>query len=251
MLEVFAGKDELYAAAANLFVELARQAIAERGAFHAALSGGQTPQPVYELLASGPYCNRVCWQKVHIYWTDERCVPAGDNRSNERMVKEAFLDRVPIPPAQIHPVQCGEKPHQAALDYEVLLRRITDGMLPCFDLVFLGLGADGHTASLFPGSSAVTEQTRLVCELYLTEQSLYRVTLTFPVINNARCVAFLVSGQEKAEILRAALTKPPGDPTIPASLVQPHNGKIKWLVDRPAASLVSGLKVKPWHDGNN
>lgn len=238
MVEVFDDADALNSAAAELFIEKAAQAIAARGAFHLVLSGGETPRPLYELLAGESYRNRVDWSKVHVYWSDERCVSVDDLRSNAAMAKAALLDHVPVPTAQIHPMYEQGTPQQAALDYEALLRRLGAGQLPRFDLILLGMGADGHTASLFPGTVAVAERTRFVCELYLPEQDLYRLTLTLPVLNQAWLVVFMVSGAGKAAMLKQVLTGGAIDGELPARLVRPQDGEIRWLLDKSAATLL-------------
>lgn len=239
MMRVLADLPALTAAAAELFVSAAGQAIAERGAFHVVLSGGETPRPLYELLATPAWRNRLDWSRTHVYWSDERFVPPADLRSNEAMTRRTLLDHVPIPPAQVHPMYCPKPPQQAAQDYAELLRRLGSGQPPRFDFALLGIGADGHTASLFPGTKAVTEQERLVCEVYLPEQDMYRLTLTVPVLNQARLVVFLVSGAGKAAMLRRILRDPAAEPVPPARLIAPQAGQIQWLVDRAAAALLA------------
>ncbi len=243
MIKVVSDAAELNRATAELFVSAADQAIAARGVFHVVLSGGETPRPFYELLAGESYRTRVDWGKVHVYWSDERFVPPDDPRSNEGMARRALLDHVPIPAAQIHPLYCPKTPQQAAQDYEQLLRHLGEGQLPRLDFVLLGIGADGHTASLFPGTAAVAERTRFVCELYLPEQDMYRLTLTVPVLNQARLVVFMVSGAGKAAMLRQILTDPAADVVPPARLISPQAGEIRWLVDSAAASLLTAVKT--------
>jgi 6-phosphogluconolactonase len=160
------------------------------------------------------------------------------------MARRTLLDHVPIPAAQIHPLYCPKTPQQAAQDYEALLRRLGSGQLPRFDLILLGLGTDGHTASLFPGTAAVAARTRFVCELYLPEQDMFRLTLTVPVLNQARLVVFMVSGAGKAAMLRQVLTDPPAEVVPPARLINPQVGKIQWLVDSAAASLLTAVQVE-------
>jgi 6-phosphogluconolactonase len=245
MVEVFDDVAALNLAAAELFIEKAAQAIAACGSFHVVLSGGETPRPLYELLASKSYRNRVNWGQVHVYWSDERFVPPDDPRSNEGMARRVWLDHVPIPAAQIHPMYCQKTPGQAAQDYEELLKQLGAGQCPRFDFVLLGIGADGHTASLFPGTAAVAERTLFVCELYLPEHELYRLTLTVPVLNQARLVVFMVSGTSKAAMLRRILTDPATEPVPPARLIAPQTGEIKWLVDRAAAALLTTEQAGP------
>jgi 6-phosphogluconolactonase len=239
MMRVLDDLPALTAAAAELFVNAAGQAMAERGAFHVVLSGGETPRPLYELLAAPAWKNRLDWNKTHVYWSDERFVPPDDPRSNEGMARRALLDYVPIPAAQIHPMYRQGTARQAAQDYEELLKQLGEGQCPRFDFVLLGIGADGHTASLFPGTAAAAERTRFVCELYLPEQEQYRLTLTVPVLNQSRLVVFLASGSGKAPMLRRILTDPATDPLPPARLIVPQTGEIQWLVDRAAAALLT------------
>ena len=243
MIEVFADNDALNTATAERIVAAARQAVAERGAFHLVLSGGETPKPLYELLAIPEWANRLDWRNVHVYWSDERCVPVDDPRSNSGMTRRALLDHVPIPAMQVHPLYAGGSPQQAALDYEALLRRIASGGLPRFDLALLGLGTDGHTASLFPGTAAVAERQRLVCELYLPEQDMFRLTMTVPLLNQAWQVLFLVAGAGKAAMLRQILTDPAAEVAPPARLISPQAGEIDWLVDSAAASLLTTMQA--------
>ena len=161
------------------------------------------------------------------------------------MTRRALLDHVPIPPAQIHPMYRQGTVWQAAQDYDELLRRVGSGQPPRFDFVLLGMGADGHTASLFPGTKAVTEKERLVCEVYLPEQDMVRLTLTVPVLNQARLVVFWASGAGKALMLRRILTDPAADPVPPARLISPQAGEIQWLVDRAAASQLATEQAVP------
>ena len=165
-------------------------------------------------------------------------MPVDDPRSNAGMTRRALLDHVPVPAAQVHPLYLGGSPQQAARDYEALLRQSASGGLPRFDLALLGLGADGHTASLFPGTAAVAERQRLVCELYLPEQDVHRLTMTVPLLNQARQVVFLVSGAGKAAMLQQVLsdTVDSVGQMPPAGLIRPIGGELDWLVDAAAAS---------------
>jgi 6-phosphogluconolactonase len=239
MIWVYADLESLSHAAAGIFVQQARQAIQVQGRFSVALSGGHTPQRTYELLAQPPFRDQVAWEHAHIFWGDERCVPPDDARSNERMTRQAWLDHVSIPEAQIHPIRCADSPGQAARQYEGLLREFFEGRSPSFDLIFLGLGEDGHTASLFPETPVLQEQEAWVSEVSVANQDLHRVTLTTPIINQAAVVAFLVAGAAKAGILRAVLEGPSGDPRLPAQLIRLTHGELHWLVDQDASSLVS------------
>jgi 6-phosphogluconolactonase len=225
-------------AAAELFLRQANEAVKDRGRFSVALSGGHTPQRVYELLAGPPFNRLVDWGRVHIFWGDERCVPPDDPRSNARMAREKLLDHVPVPPGQVHPIACANSAKDGARSYESLLRSFFDGAPKRFDLVFLGLGTDGHTASLFPGTPAVLEKDRWVTDVYSEKDGIYRVTLTAPILNQALVLAFIVSGASKAEALREVLTRRPEPERFPARLIEPDGGKLYWLVDRNSASLL-------------
>lgn len=239
MIWVYADLESLSRAAAGFFVQQARQAVQAHGRFSVAISGGHTPQHTYELLAQQPFRDRVPWAQAHVFWGDERCVPPDDPRSNERMARRALLDHVPIPPAQIHPIPCTQAPRQAAEEYEALLRDFFAGRPPSFDLALLGLGENGHTASLFPGTPVLEERERWVAEVHVAEQDVYRVTLTAPLINQAAVVAFLVAGAAKAQVLHEVLEGPSDPHRLPAQLIQPTSGELHWLVDQEASSLLS------------
>ncbi len=227
-------------AASELFLRQANEAIKDHGRFSVVLSGGHTPQRAYELLAGPPFNRLVDWDRVHVFWGDERCVPPDDPRSNARMAREKLLDHVPVPPDQVHPISCANSAKDGARSYESLLRSFFDGGPKRFDMVFLGLGTDGHTASLFPGTPAVLEKDRWVTEVYSEKDGIYRVTLTAPILNQALVLAFIVSGASKAEVLREVLAQRPGPERFPARLIEPdrYGGKLYWLVDRNSASLL-------------
>lgn len=237
-LAVYPDLEALSRAAAELFVEQTLQAVENCGRVSVALAGGSTPRRTYELLSEPPARNQVPWDRVHVFWGDERCVPADDPRSNSRMARRALLDHVPIPPGQIHPISCDQEPREAAERYEGVVRAYFAERPARFDLVFLGLGANGHTASLFPGTPVLGERRRWAAEVYVAEQDLFRVTLTVPLLNQAVLVAFLVSGAAKAAVLREVLNGPEDSQRLPAQLIRPTNGSVRWLVDRAAGSLV-------------
>jgi 6-phosphogluconolactonase len=239
MIEVYPDLESLSQAAAALLVEQANLAVAARGRFSVALAGGATPRRTYELLAAPPLVDRAPWDRVHIFWGDERCVPLTDPRSNARLAKEAWLDRVPIPGNQIHPMNCALDPAAAARHYEAQLREFFAGQPPILDLFLLGLGDDGHTASLFPGTTVLAETERWAAPVYVPGQDLHRVTLTAPLINQAAVVAFLVAGGAKAGVLREVLHGPRDPARLPAQLIRPHHGELRWLVDLAAASSLT------------
>jgi len=243
VIRVYADQEALSRAAAELFADKACRAVSERGRFIVLLAGGETPRRCYEILAEAPVRDLIPWDAVHVFWGDERCVPDDDPRSNAAMARRALLDHVPIPASQIHPITCAGAPREGAAKYGRLLRAYFGGGPPRFDLVFLGLGENGHTASLFPGTAVLEERQRWVAEVYVAEERLHRVTLTAPAINQAALVAFLAAGERKAEVLREVLEGTPDPHRIPARLISPADGKLLWLVDRAAARL---LRHEAW-----
>jgi 6-phosphogluconolactonase len=239
MIKVFADLQALSHAAAWLFAEEAARAIETRGRFSVLLAGGETPRRAYEILSRQPLRDIVPWEQVHFFWGDERYVPCDDPRNNASMARQALLDHVPVPASHIHPIPYRSSPRESAVEYENILRAFFSAGPPRFDLAFLGLGENGHTASLFPGTSAAAERDRWVTEVYVAEQGLYRVTLTVPLLNRAALVAFLVAGGGKASILRQVLEGAMEPRRIPAQLIRPVNGTLLWMVEREAARLLS------------
>jgi 6-phosphogluconolactonase len=236
-VRVFADPESVARAAARRVAELAREAIDERGAFSLALSGGSTPRRIYELLAGDEFRDSVDWRGVHVFFGDERTVPADHAESNYRMANEALLSRVPLPAENVHRVEGLGDAAANASNYESVMRGFFGGdEWPRFDLVMLGMGDDGHTASLFPGTVALSERRAWVAANWVEKLGAWRVTLTAPAINAARHVLFLVTGAAKAERLREVL-KGERDPSrLPSQLIRPHEGALEWFVDRPAAS---------------
>lgn len=240
MPEIFPDLEALSQAAAALLAAQAREALAARGLFVAALAGGSTPARTYELLAHLPLKDRVEWDRVQLFWGDERCVAPDDPRSNYRSARQALLDRVPLPPENVHPIFCHGDAEAAARGYEELLRRQFAGAGAGFDLALLGLGADGHTASLFPG--LVPPPGRWVWPVRRMGEDFWRITLTPEVLNRSRLVVFLVSGRDKAAALKAVLEGDPDFPSPPARLIRPSVGEVRWLADRRAAGLLGRKK---------
>jgi len=236
--------DALMEAAAERVVARAAAAIDASGRFVVALAGGSTPKALYELLATPRYVDRFDWSRVHVFWGDERCVPPDDRASNYRMTREALLDRVGVPPSNVHRIHGEDPPTAAAAAYEEDLRSVFSTRVgppreapgACFDLVLLGMGDNGHTASLFPGLAAVRERERWVVAEYVSEVSMWRVTLTPPVLNAAADVVFLVSGAGKASMLHRVLEGPREPAALPAQAILPRGGGATWLVDVTAAA---------------
>jgi len=240
-LQIFPDGEKLIQAAAEHIIKITSQGIAENGRVAIALSGGSTPRPLYTLLASEAYSQSVDWPKVHLFWGDERCVPPDSPESNYRMARETLLNAVRIPASNVHRIHGEENPEKAAAAYEEELRTFfgvnaTDGSLrQGFDLILLGMGDNGHTASLFPGSPAVNEKKRWVMAQYVEVVSMWRITLTPVVINSAKDILFIVSGAEKAERLHDVLKGPFQPEVLPAQIIKPARGRLLWLVDKAAA----------------
>ncbi len=235
---------ELAAAAAQAFVNAARSAVARRGVFRVALSGGSTPQAMHRALVSEALKDRVPWDRVEVFWGDERCVPPEHPDSNYRMAKETLLDHIPIPAHQIYPMPGNLEPQAAAIAYQQTLRRVFDvgDAIPVFDLILLGMGPDGHTASLFPQHPLLQENQRWVAPIFNSPKPPpQRITLTLPLINAARQIIFLVAGASKIQALKAIfandLLKTKAHPAgyiPPAALVNPVQGDLRWLFDKAA-----------------
>ncbi len=229
--------------AAEEIVKRARDAVKARGRFTLALSGGSTPRKLHLLLSDPqePFFGRVPWGEVHVFWGDERHVHPDDPESNYGMARTTLLSRVPIPPEQIHRVRAEETDASvAAKDYEVELRRALGGEgVPRLDLALMGMGADGHTASLFPGNPALEERERLVVAPWAEKLETFRITVTFPVLEAARVVLFLVTGGEKAARVAEAVSGDPSAPgALPATRARPRDGELLWFLDAPAASRI-------------
>jgi 6-phosphogluconolactonase len=230
---------ELFQAAATEFATLASRAVQSNGKFSVALSGGSTPKSLYELLASGSI-PKIPWEKIFFFFGDERDVPPDHPDSNYRMARESGLFSK-VSNEQVFRVRTEEKDaNTAALDYEQTLQNffgLRPGEFPRFDLVLLGLGPDGHTASLFPGTAALNERNRLVVANWVEKFHTYRITLTLSVLNRAACVTFLASGPDKANTLREVLENDKAD--LPSQKVRPPDGRLLWLIDRAAANRLS------------
>ncbi len=221
--------------AAHHLAELCEEAIAQRGVFTLALSGGTTPLPLFRLLAGSDWAERLPWDKIILYWGDERCVGPDDPQSNYGMARRELISHVPI--TWYYRMKGEDDPVKAAMAYEDLLKehfRLAPGEFPRFDCILLGLGDDGHIASLFPGEQGLEEKERIVVDQYVRSKGTDRLTLTLPTLNNARCCLFMVSGKEKHEVLSRSLDLL-AEPVLPAQLVRPRLGELLWIVDEAAA----------------
>ncbi len=230
---------ELFQAAAEEVLRVGAESIQQRGRFTLALSGGSTPKSLYRLIAANAP-DRLPWSKVFFFWGDERHVPPTDAESNYRMASQSLLSKIPVPPANVFRIPAEDPDAKAAArSYERTLREffaLQPGEFPVIDLILLGMGPDGHTASLFPGTDALQDQSHLVAANWVEKLDTFRITLTLPVLNAARNVVFLVSGADKAAALHEVLEGPAAGKQYPSQLVRPIQGKLIWLVDRAAGS---------------
>jgi 6-phosphogluconolactonase len=230
--------------AAQYFLEMAGEAVQARGRARIAISGGSTPKTTFGLLAdgNGPWHAHMPWENIDLYWVDERCVPPDHADSNYRMTREAMLDHVPLKPEQIHRIEGELEPEAAAARYESELRnsfRLEGAESPRFDLIALGMGPDGHTASLFPHTDAIHELGRLAVANHVPQQKdSWRITLTWPVINHASSVFFLIAGDDKAQVLSEVLTGPRDPERLPSQLIWPASGILTLILDKAAAALL-------------
>jgi 6-phosphogluconolactonase len=239
------GPIQLAETAANIFMSTAKDCVTLRSLFTVAISGGSTPRDMHKLLAEEHYLSATPWNKTHIFWVDERCVPADDPASNFGLAIRDFLERIPIPPEQIHPMPGEIAPEEGAKFYQEVMERVLqtkEEVFPIFDLIFLGMGKDGHTASLFPGTKSPRASGRWVIAVKGGNPNVYRLTLTYDVLNRAKRICFLVSGREKSPIVRTVLEHE--EARLPAQEIQPVKGKLTWLLDKEAASLLSKEMIR-------
>ena len=238
-LQIFDTLPELFQAAAREFASRAEFSVKDHGRFCVALSGGSTPKGLFTLLATDTAYANIPWDNIFLFWGDERHVPPDHADSNYRMTQESLLSKVSIPPANVFRIKAeAENADAAAVEYEQTLKvcfGLRPGELPRFDLTLQGMGSEGHTASLFPDSPALEEQSRLVVAPWIEKFKTYRITMTFPVFSNAACVLFLVAGKEKAPTLKDVFENPVN---LPASRIRPTHGELLWFVDREAASAL-------------
>ena len=234
---VFDTPEQLALAAAERFIQFANLSAPDR--FRVVLAGGNTPRRVYELLATEPFVKRVDWSHVDLFFGDERCVPPDHPDSNYRMAFEALISKIAIPAGNVHRIIGEGNPVENAKQYESQLRKLFgESPWPRFDLILLGMGEDGHTASLFPGSDALKEESKWVVATTHPSSGQERITLTLPVLNHAAHILFLIAGAGKAERLAQAVRAEPSPDPLPVQLIHPVNGSLEWLVDRAAASYL-------------
>ena len=237
-IAIYPNIDILSHEAAQYIIRIATESITTHGRFTIALSGGTTPRKLYGLLGSEPYRSQIDWTLVHIFWSDERCVPPNSEESNYHLAHEVLLSKISIPAVQVHRMPADMPDRNAASqEYENEMRRVfeTDG-IPNFDLIQLGMGPEAHTASLFPHQAALHEQQRLVVPVSVPKPPPDRLTFTPPLLNAARNVLFLVAGSDKADALHAVLEGPYNPDEYPAQIVRPPDGEVSWMVDTAAAA---------------
>jgi 6-phosphogluconolactonase len=227
--------------AAEIFVAGARHSIDKKGFFSVAVSGGSTPRRMHQMLATEPYIQNVPWQQTHIFWVDERCVPQDSPHSNYGTAKRDFIDNVPIPRSHVHWITCKPSLQKSAKAYRKILKDIfsfENTRIPRFDLIYLGMGADGHIASLFPEQKSLHEKEKLVVAVKGGNPNANRITMTLLLLNQARHIVFIITGVEKAKTVKRVLED--GNIRLPAQKIRPVNGQLTWLLDRGAAYLLSG-----------
>jgi 6-phosphogluconolactonase len=256
-IRVYHDGGELAAEAARYFARIADKYVLENGSFAVALSGGSTPRKMFELLAQEPFLSSMPWSSIYFFWGDERCVPPDHPDSNYRMACEALLSKAPVPPEHVYRIPAEmDDPDMAAEIYERQILKelgrcgehylssgrreegVSVKKMPCFDLILLGMGADGHTASLFPRTAALGARDRIVVANYVEKFNAYRITLTPDAINNARGVTFVVAGDDKAEALKTVLEGERRPEDYPSQLIRPRDGKLLWMIDEAAARLL-------------
>jgi 6-phosphogluconolactonase len=252
-LHVFKNGEELSQAAARWIATAIGETLSKQDRFTIALSGGSTPLRLHQLLAATPYKETIDWSRLHVFWGDERAVPFDDKRNNAKMAYDSLLNFVPVPASQIHVMRTDISPEESAAEYEKILHRYFDGKVggggvagggeggtgggggTSFDLVLLGMGDDGHTLSLFPGTAVVHEERAWAAAYYLKAQKMYRITLTKTIVNYSARVAFLATGAGKAHALREVLKGPANPDLYPSQLIKPVAGELHWFVDEAAA----------------
>ncbi len=235
-INVFKNEDEVLNGLANYFVETAASSIATHGQFSVALSGGNSPKKLYELLASPSYKGKVEWSKVHFFFGDERYVPHTDPQSNYLMAKKALLEPLDLSYKQIFPIDTSLSPEDAAKKYTTDINYYFAGTDVRFDLILLGLGDNSHTASLFPHTPVLHDKTVSAKEVFLEDQQVFRITMTAPLINQAHHIAFLVYGEGKAVAVHHVIEDKEDIENYPAQLIKPQNGDLQWFLDKEAAS---------------
>jgi 6-phosphogluconolactonase len=246
MMHIFSKAEEINESLAQFIVATAKESVATNGRFTIALTGGSSPKKMYQLLTQSPYKDELFWKDTYVFWGDERFVPEDDDQSNAKMGYQTLLNHVPVPRDQIHPMPYSAiiPPREIARQYENLLRNHFNTDAPQFDLILLGMGDDGHTASLFPHTPVLEEKEQWVSEVYHTGQQMYRITLTAALINQAKKIAFLLFGENKAQVLQQVLEGDYQPEHLPTQLIKPVSGEVYWFLDESAASKLTQSSQK-------
>jgi 6-phosphogluconolactonase len=238
MIHIQKNPSAITAALAEWITHAIETTLQKQDRFTWVLTGGNSPKALYDMLAASPYKERIAWNKLHIFWGDERAVPFSDDRNNAKMTYAHLLNKVPVIPAQVHVMRTDKEPQQAALEYEKILHQYFGEDGKSFDLVLSGMGDDGHTLSLFPGTEVIHEKEAWVKAFYLTSQQMYRITLTAPVVNRASFIVFLTFGANKSKALYEVLEGSADADLYPSQIIQPRVGELHWFVDEAAAALL-------------
>lgn len=238
MLKIFKDPEELSQFAAEEFSRIAKEAVARQGKFRVALTGGSSPKRMHEILST-QYKDTLPWQDMQFFWGDERYVPIEDDRSNARMAYLTLLNDVPVAHEHIHIMTSTLAPEDFAVEYQKTIEHVFGSQEPHFDLILLGMGEDGHTASLFPGTEVLKEEKKLVASQYLESQEMYRITMTKTLLNYAKNIMFLVFGEAKANTLAEVQEGPYQPEKYPVQMIKPENGTATWLVDEKAAAKLT------------
>lgn len=244
-LHIYKTAEELSKSVAKWIADRIADTLKKKDRFTIALSGGNTPKQLHKLLAAAPYKDQIDWSKLHVFWGDERDVPFDDERNNAKMAFDTLLNYVPVPPSQIHIMRTDIAPEQSAIEYEKILHEYfspDNASGNTFDLVLLGMGDDGHTLSLFPGTAVIHEEKSWVKSFFLQAQDMYRITLTKTVVNKSASIAFLATGAGKAEALKEILEGQYNPDLYPSQVIKPSTGELHWFVDAAAASLLKPEK---------
>ncbi len=238
-LNIYDSKEKLSEEMTSWMCDLINSTLQDQEFFTLALSGGETPQMLYKKLASEEYKEKINWKRVHIFWGDERVIPFDDDRNNAKMAFKNLISQITIPPAQVHKMRVDIEPLFAAKDYENVLQTYFGNTEKSFDLILLGVGDDGHTLSLFPGSLVVDEKQHWVNAVYNEKQKMYRITLMPSIVNKASRIAFMVTGENKSEILYRIIEGQYEPNVLPAQLIKPENGELHWFLDKNAAKKLN------------
>ncbi len=234
-LHIYKNKEELSQALATWMCEVIESTLKEQEYFSLVLSGGSTPQLLYKALISDAFKDKINWSRIHVFWGDERAVPYSDDRNNAKMAHELLLNHVDIPATNVHIMRTDIEPNFSTDAYRKMLHDFFDNTFTTFDLVLLGMGDDGHTLSLFPGSTIIEEHDHWVNSVYNSEQEMYRITLMPKIVNRAARIAFMAEGEKKAKMLQQVLQGPYEPSKFPAQIIKPDDGELHWFVDEAAA----------------